>query len=133
IAFLEKLRVTPVLLTDTAGAEAAITALAGAPVVGFDIETGPPGARPAPVRINTTGTLAVRQPIASKAGLDPHTAIIQSAQLYAGGDCCYVFRGDALGELFDSAWFRRQQRFAVHNAGFEAKFIRKSGVPLPQL
>src|SRR4051812_27584166 len=82
VAFLSQLGVSPVLVTDLAGADAVMAELTGADPIGLDIETAPPNARPAPIRINADGSVAARQPEPSGDGLDPHRATIASVQLY---------------------------------------------------
>jgi hypothetical protein len=53
IEFLAGLNVSPILVTDTAGAAAAMRDLGdGTDIIGLDFETGPPDARPEPVRID---------------------------------------------------------------------------------
>src|SRR4051794_35813870 len=56
IAFLAKLGVAVVLVEDIPGADAAMAELDGADPIGIDIETAPPDARPAPVRLNKDGS-----------------------------------------------------------------------------
>ena len=93
--------------------------------VGLDIETAPlPEFTERSWAVLTkNGSLAVRQPkIKSTAGLNPHTAKIASIQLYAGGEKCFVFRGEAMRLVRDSHWFRRQ-RLVAHNSAFEIKFL----------
>jgi DNA polymerase-1 len=123
VEFLAQLQVLPILVTDAAGATAAMGALAGADPIGLDLETAPPGARPEPVMINSTGKLAASQPGAGKAGLDPHTAVIQTAQLYAGGEHAYVFHGEALHHLLNSERLY-EQHFVAHGADFETQFLQ---------
>jgi DNA polymerase I-like protein with 3'-5' exonuclease and polymerase domains len=131
IDLLAQLRVTANLVTDSAAADAAMRALDGVGILGLDFETGPPDAWPEPVKINSTGTVAVHQPKPSKAGLDPYASVIQTAQLYGGRDA-YMFQGAGLRHLLESAWFR-EQRYAVHNAGFEYKFAKHRGIELQQV
>ena len=102
VAFLRQLGVTPVLVTDLAGADAAMVELTGCDPIGLDIETSPPDARPAPIRINVDGSVAARQAEPSGDGLDPHRATIATLQLYGGGERCFVFRGAALTYLINS-------------------------------
>jgi len=127
-SFIQHLGVTPVLVTDQAGADEAMTELAGADPIGLDIETAPPGARPAPIRINADGSVAARQPEPSGLGLDPHRATIATLQLYGGGDRCFVFRGAALRYLTSSRWLR-EQHLVAHNAAFEIAFLRRHSAP----
>jgi DNA polymerase-1 len=131
IELLAQLGVTANLVTDSAAADAAMRAIdeTGVGTPGLDFETGPREARSEPVKINSTGTVAVHQPNPDKAGLDPYASVIQTAQIYSGGDRVHVFRGQGLRRLLESAWFR-SRRFAAHNAGFEYKFARRLGIEL---
>jgi DNA polymerase I-like protein with 3'-5' exonuclease and polymerase domains len=130
IEFLARLKVTAVLVTAEEQAEEVMAQLDGAELIGLDFETGSPNARPEPVGINTTGIIAANQPKPSKAGLDPYVSVIQTAQLYAGGDTVYVFRGEALDHLSASDWFYRQQ-YVAHGADFETKFIQHRAGRIP--
>ena len=128
IAFLGKLGVSAVLIEDIASAKAAMDDLSDSEIIGIDIETSPPNARPDPVRINADGKIAVRQPKPSSDGLDPHRAEIQCLQLYAGTDMAFVFRGAALRYVMDSTWLR-EQHLVAHNAAFEIAFLRHHSAP----
>jgi DNA polymerase-1 len=132
---LDQLNAAAVLVETRAGARQAVREIlehlrqpAARQPIGIDIETTPlpPYRQPAPpVRLNRDGALSAQQPTANKdrAGLSPHTARIATLQLYAGGDRCFVLRGDALALLLASHWLRRQWLVA-HNATFETAFLR---------
>ena len=62
----------------------------------------------------------------SKAGLDPWRSGIRLAQLYPGGDACYVFDVAAL-ELSPLAELLRARPLVAHNAVFEWKFLLHNG------
>jgi DNA polymerase I-like protein with 3'-5' exonuclease and polymerase domains len=129
--FLDELGVTPVLVTTVENTSSAIAELSRdlqqgiAPCLGLDIETAPKGWRPPPVILNKDGGLsgrnALRKEDDGNPGLDP-------AQLYAGGERCFVFRGDALGYLLRSRWLR-EQHLVAHSAEFELTFLRKHARP----
>jgi DNA polymerase-1 len=97
--------------------------------MGIDVETTPlpgfGGPRPA-VRLNADGGVSAAQPKQDddRAALDPHRADIALLQLYAGGDACFVFRGEAMRMVAASRWLRRQ-RLVAHNAGFELGFLQR--------
>jgi DNA polymerase-1 len=129
IEFLARLGVAPVLVTDRAGADAAMHELDSGDTLGLDFETGPPNARPLPIKMNRSGTVAAHQPKASKDGLNPNVSVIQTAQLYAGGAHAYVFHGAGLERLLESEWFATRN-FVTHNAAFEAKFAAHRGIAL---
>jgi DNA polymerase-1 len=135
IALLDQLGVEPVLVETRADARQAVRqimrdmrrpAVARQPI-GLDIETAPlpPYRRDRPpVRLNRDGSLSALQPVHNDpTGLSPHTAAIATLQLYAGGDCAFVFRNQALDLLLASHWLRRQW-FVAHNATFETAFLR---------
>src|SRR4051794_33932097 len=126
--FLQQLGVAAVLVEDIAGADAAMAELDGVPLLGIDIETAPPDARPAPVRLNADGAVSAVQPKPNGEGLDPHRAGIMTLQLYGGGDRCFVFRGPALTYVMHTRWLRAQHLVA-HNAGFELAFLRRHSTP----
>jgi DNA polymerase I len=96
--------------------------------LGIDIETAPLPAfsRPRPaVRLNQDGGVAAMQPKDDdRTGLDPHRSDIAALQLYAGGNECFVFRGEAMRLVATSHWLRRQ-RLIAHNAGFELSFLQR--------
>ena len=116
------------LITDIAGADAAMAELDGSAAIGIDIETASPDARPEAVRINTDGALSAIQPRSTGDGLDPHRAGIMTIQLYGGDDKAFVFRGAALTHVLHSRWLREQQLVA-HNAAFEIGFLRHHTTP----
>jgi len=128
---IDQLAVEPVLVETRADARLAIrrlildTRLYGG--VAVDIETAPKNGYGTPrpcVSLNIDGTLSARQPeYKCRAGLDPHQADIQLLQLYAGGERCFVFRGEALALVLPSHWLRRQ-KLVAHNAQFEFSFLR---------
>jgi DNA polymerase-1 len=93
--------------------------------VGLDIETAPrAGQAERPwLHLNVDGSLPARQRVnRDRTGLDPYRSDIQTLQLYAGGRCCYILRGEALQMLLQSRWLRRLH-LVIHNAGFELKFF----------
>jgi DNA polymerase I-like protein with 3'-5' exonuclease and polymerase domains len=97
--------------------------------IGLDVETSPKPeyAQPRPhVALTMDGCISAKQPgqksYRDPAGVDPHRANITVAQLYAGSDRCFVFRGAALDLLLQSRWLRRQW-IVAHNAGFEVGHI----------
>jgi DNA polymerase-1 len=98
--------------------------------LGIDIETAPRleySGEPLSIRLNADGALSAVQPVNNnRASLSPHTAAIATLQIYGGGDCAFVFRGDALAMLLASHWLRRQWLVA-HNAVFEIAFLRHHG------
>jgi DNA polymerase-1 len=107
----------------------------------IDIETAP---RPeyvqkrTAIRLKLDGGVHAIQPAPTsrkdRTTLDPHRARIAVMQLYAGGDTCFLFRGDALRLVVRSHWLRRQH-LIIHNAGFEASFLRQhtpAPVPTPR-
>jgi DNA polymerase-1 len=105
--------------------------------LGFDIETSPKPeyAKERPwAKFNKDGAFSDGQPSPKKyrdpAGVDPHRAYIATAQIYAGGSTCFVFRGEALDLLLRSHWLRRQWLVA-HNLTFEIKFLMSVGYRLP--
>jgi DNA polymerase-1 len=132
---LEQLQVTAHLVETRAAASSAVRQLIHdlrrhPGPIGIDLETAPHpeyrGDRLA-IRINVDGALSALQPVnASRAGLSPHTATIATLQLYAGGDRCFVFRGEAIALLLASHWLRRQWLVA-HHAAFELAFLRHHG------
>jgi hypothetical protein len=70
--------------------------------LGFDIETCPKPeyAKERPwAKFNKDGAFSDAQPspkdYRDPAGIDPHRADIATAQIYAGGSTCFVFRGEA--------------------------------------
>jgi DNA polymerase-1 len=94
--------------------------------LGLDVETSPhPDLAVRPwARIKTDGGMYAEQPeVKDRAALSPYTANIATLQLYAGGDRCFVFQGDAAQLVLGSHWLRRQHLVA-HNAGFETAFLR---------
>jgi DNA polymerase I-like protein with 3'-5' exonuclease and polymerase domains len=97
------------------------------PPLGLDIETAlRPGYRADSlwVRLNKDGGRAIMQPVSNdRSALSPHTATIATMQLHAGGHAAFVFRAEALDLVLHSHWLRRQW-IAVHNATFEAAFLR---------
>jgi DNA polymerase I-like protein with 3'-5' exonuclease and polymerase domains len=129
--FLDQLSVEAVLIETREQARAAIRSLIRdtknhGGTVGLDIETTPlPGLGERPwLNINKDGTLSAEQPSAEdKNGLNPHHARIATLQLYAGGERCFVSRGEALQLVAGSHWLRRQ-RLVAHNAGFETAFLQ---------
>jgi DNA polymerase I-like protein with 3'-5' exonuclease and polymerase domains len=131
LAFADQLGIRRVLVETRDGVRAAIGQLRAdlhdfGGHLGLDIETSPrpgQGEPPPPIELNSDGTLAEHQPKwKNGAGLDPHRANIACLQLYAGGQCAYVFRGAALQRVMRLRWLRRQH-LIVHNAGFETKFL----------
>lgn len=62
----------------------------------------------------------------SKAGLDPWRSVIRLAQVYPGGDACYVFDVAALG-LSPLAELLNGRALVAHNAVFEWKFLLHAG------
>jgi DNA polymerase-1 len=54
-----------------------------------------------------------------------------SAQLFAGGEHCFIFRGPALELLLHSHWLRRQW-LCAHNLGFEISFLMHIGYRQPE-
>jgi hypothetical protein len=126
--FLHRFGVTSVLVTNVLEAEAAIRELSGCDPIGSDIETSPPDARPAPIRINIDGSVAARQAEPSGEGLDPYHAEIATVQLYGGGSRCFVFRWTALSYLINGCWLR-EQHLVAHNAAFEISFLRHHSTP----
>ena len=62
----------------------------------------------------------------SKAGLDPWRSVIRLAQVYPGGDTCYVFDVAALG-LSSLAELLQARAMVAHNAVFELKFLLHQG------
>jgi DNA polymerase I len=130
-SFLAKWNVEPILITDRGKVGACVTELledlAGDTnpdaAVGIDVETAPAGWRPPPVKLKNDGGVHAAQPASDKVGLDPHTAQIQTVQLYAGGERAFVFKGPALLEVLDRlASFKR---LVAHNAVFEETFLRQ--------
>src|SRR5215472_8183522 len=97
--------------------------------IAVDIETAPKPeyGEPRPwARLKLDGGVAANQPqTKDRTGLDPHQSDIQTLQLYAGGQRCFVFRHAARDLVLHSHWLRRQ-RLVAHNAGFELGFIRTS-------
>jgi DNA polymerase-1 len=143
VTLLEELGVIPVLVQTRAEVRSAIRNLLtdltrhGGPL-GLDIETSPlpKYAKPRPcARFNGDGCISDRQPsrkdFQDPAGTDPHQAEIMCAQLFAGGERCFVFRGDALDLLLRSHWLRRQW-FCAHNLGFELSFLMHLGYRQPE-
>src|SRR5205814_1189861 len=96
LGFLAKLNVEAVLVTDGDGAIAAMNELSDATHVGIDIETAVPGYCPPAIRVNADGSVSASQDGAEPGALDPQRADIQTLQVYAGGERCFVFRGEAL-------------------------------------
>jgi hypothetical protein len=132
VAFAEKLGVKRRLVTTREAIRDAIRRLIHdlgtyGGTLAIDIETSPrPGqGKPRPfVQLNIDGAPSEHQPEwTERAGLDPHRADITTLQLYAGGECAYVLRGEALGIVLRSHWLRRQHLVA-HNAGFETAFLQ---------
>jgi DNA polymerase I-like protein with 3'-5' exonuclease and polymerase domains len=130
-AFADSLGVQRVLVTTRDGVREAVRQLSAdlrqyGGHLGLDIETGPrPGqGKPRPyIQLNADGTPAERQPPwKDDTGLDPHRANIICLQLYAGGRCAYVFRGEALHRVLHLRWLRRQH-IVAHNATFECAFL----------
>jgi DNA polymerase-1 len=143
ITLLQQFGVLPVLVQTRIEARIAVrnllTDLAahGGPL-GLDVETSPlpKYAKPRPcARFNNDGCISDRQPsrkdFQDPAGTDPHQAEIMSAQLFAGGERCFVFRGDALNLLLRSHW-RRRQWLVAHNLGFEISFLMHLGYRQPE-
>jgi len=96
LAFAEKLGVMAVLVETAAEVPDILGRLetaAKSRSIGIDIETAGKGERPW-LRINLNGAPAAIQPKSDASGLDPHQARIGLVQLYAGGDRCYVLRGE---------------------------------------
>ena len=95
--------------------------------IAIDIETAPRPGYGEPrswARLKLDGGVAAIQPrMNDRTGLDPHQSDIQTLQLYAGGQRCFVFRHAARDLVLHSHWLRRQ-RLVAHNAGFELAFIR---------
>jgi DNA polymerase-1 len=132
VAFADKLGIARVLVTTREATRDAVRRLirdlrAHGGALGIDIETSLHSGQGKPrpfVRLNLDGTPSEHQPEwKGRAALDPHRADITTLQLYAGGECCYVFRGDALRIVLRSHWLRRQNLVA-HNAGFESAFLQ---------
>jgi hypothetical protein len=108
--------------------------------IAVDVETTPRAGHTqerTPIKLKLDGGVHAVQsaPVSRKdrTTLDPHRARIAMLQLYAGGDTCFLFRGEALRLVAGSRWLRRQY-LVVHNAGFEASFLQqhapaKSPVP----
>lgn len=129
----DQLGVAAVLVETQAQAKDAIRGLLtdlkdhGGPL-GLDIETSPRPEfiRRQWVRLNDDGTFAAIQPSPvhdlDKPGIDPHRSVISTLQLFAGGRCCFIFRGEALRLVLGSHWIRRQH-VVVHGATFELKFL----------
>ncbi len=128
ISFLQRLEVEAVLVENIAGADAAMAELTCVDMIGIDVETSPPDARPAPVRINADGSVSAIQPQPNGEGLDPHRAGIMTLQLYAGINRAFVFRGAALTYVVNSRWLC-EQHLVAHNAGFEIAFLRQHSTP----
>lgn len=108
-------------------------------VLGVDIETAPqPAFRDRPwIQLNGDGSPRAQQPREAAKSLEktavrPRLAEVCTLQLYAGGECAYVLRGEALALVLRSHWFRRQH-LVVHNAGFETAFLQHhfNGYRLP--
>jgi DNA polymerase I-like protein with 3'-5' exonuclease and polymerase domains len=130
ITFLQQIGVEPVLVETAGDVVPALESLAaeGSPVVALDIETiaKPEFAEPRPpVQVNVDGSIGKSHKDKTKkpAGIDPHRASIALLQLYAGGQKCVVFRGEAIDRVLASPWFRAQN-FIVHNATFESGFLQ---------
>jgi DNA polymerase I len=130
LEFLEQLEVEAILVETLHQAVPAIRSLLRDAhrynnTVGLDIETAPRAGlveRPW-VAINRDGTLSAEQPKPEdKSGLIPHLSDIQTLQLFAGGQCCYVFRKAALRHVLKAYWFRTMVLVA-HNAAFEVAFV----------
>jgi DNA polymerase-1 len=143
VALLQELGVAPVLVETSVEARSAIRQLItdlrkyGGPL-GIDVETAPlpQYAEPRPsARFNKDGCISDRQPsrkdYQDPAGTDPHQAESMSAQLYAGGECCFLLRGAALDMLLRSHWLRRQW-LCAHNLGFEISFLMSLGYRQPK-
>jgi DNA polymerase-1 len=92
--------------------------------VGLDIETAPRLGAPHPTVQFTKDTIPSDRKVAweNKEGLNPYHADIATLQLYAGGQCAYLFRGEAMKIVIGSHWLRRQH-LVIHNAGFETAFL----------
>jgi DNA polymerase-1 len=137
---LELLDVEAVLAESREDARAAVRAIEDDKLhnngaVAIDIETTPQAGQGAPrpyIHINVDGALSSIQPeLKDRTGLDPQQARIATLQLYAGGNRCFVCRGEALALFIGSHWLRRQCLIA-HNTGFETIFLRHhSGYVLP--
>jgi len=129
--FLDQLGVEALLIETKEQARQAVRSLVRdtkkhGGTVGLDIETALlPGLGERPwLNINKDGTLSAEQPsVEDKNGLNPHHARIATLQIYAGGERCFVFRGEALQLVAGSHWLRRL-RLAAHNAGFETTFLQ---------
>ena len=93
--------------------------------IGLDIETAPRLGAPRPTVQFTKDTIPSERKVAweNKEGLSPYHADIATLQLYAGGKCAYLIRGEALKIVIGSHWLRRQH-LVIHNAGFETAFIQ---------
>ena len=128
--FLARFQVEPILVEDPAQVptcrEELVLDLEGDPsseaAIAIDIETAPDDWRPPPIRFTKSGQLAVRQGKIELPGLNPYQAQIQTLQLYAGGESCFVFRGAALQVQLQEPWLRTVPLVA-HNAAFEALFL----------
>jgi DNA polymerase-1 len=131
IGFLAKWMVEPVLITDLGATGACIAELledlAGDAnpdaAIGIDVETAPASWRPPPVKLKKDGGVHATQPASDGTGLDPHSAQIQTVQLYAGGEQAFVFKGPALREVLDR--LPLLGRLVAHNAAFEQLFLRQ--------
>ena len=92
--------------------------------VGLDIETAPRLGAPRPHVQFTKDTIPSERKVAwdNKEGLNPYHADIATLQLYAGGECAFLFHCEALKIVIGSHWLRRQH-LVIHNAGFETAFL----------
>jgi DNA polymerase I-like protein with 3'-5' exonuclease and polymerase domains len=121
------------LITDSRKITPSTVQRQGGVWLGFDIETAAlPGEeeRPAVHLRLRDGLPAANQPrFKGKAGLDPHRSRIRLLQLYGGGERCLVLDTsqvpiDAIAEAFRSC------TLAIHNAGFELRFLAEAGIEL---
>jgi DNA polymerase-1 len=131
VAFADRLGVERVLVETRTDARQAIRQLLcdihdhADHIVSLDIETVPRLGAPRPTVQFTKDTIPTeRQPAwQDKEGLNPYHADIATLQLYAGGKCAYLFRGEALKIVIGSHWLRRQH-LVLHNALFDTAFIQ---------
>ena len=67
----------------------------------------------------------------TKAGLDPHKAIIRTVQIYPGGGECFVFDVGTRGlSVLAPLW---ERPMVAHNAVFELKFLLQVGANLTRV
>ena len=129
IEFLSQLGVAAVLVDDIAGAEAAMADLDGDELIGIDIETAPPDARPEPVRLNADGGLSVHTAQAkwgrarSASGRDTNAAAV-----WWNRHRLRVPWARRCSTSSTFAWLG-QQHLVAHNAAFEIAFLRKHSAP----